>query len=1155
MAFVLIQHLDPKHESHLPELLSKVSKMPVAEVKGDTRAEANHVYVIPPGCYLGISGGVLHTQPRSGGGRNMPIDLFLRALAGDRGSKAFGVVLSGTASDGTLGLQAIKAESGITFAQETRSAKFDGMPESAIAAGVVDFVLPPAEIARQLAAIARHSYVALGPQNAIEPADEAEIELDKIFRLLRNATGVDFTHYNHSTLKRRIRRRMALHGIKRLEDYIGDLEQNHEEANALCQDFFITITQFFRDPAVFQELRNTVFPALVANRGCEDPIRIWVPGCATGEEAYSIALCLTEFLDERGVSVPFQIFATDICETAIEKARSGIYNEAALAHISQKRLARFFTRSERGHQVAKTIRDVCVFARQNVAQDPPFSNVDLISCCNVLIYFGAVLQRKVLSILHYALKPTGFLVLGPSESVGMYSELFHQVEKKHKIYRKLPAAGKPAPELTDGCRAEGRVDPYERIAEGGAGPDIQKEADRLVLAEYAPAGVVIDDGMNILQVRGRTGPYLELPPGEPSHNVMKMVREGLIAGLSKAIRTARQSNAVAKEEGLRIESGGHFRDIAIKVIPFGGSSSLKERFFLILFEDAGPAAGPGPGRTTPATKHKPATHEGGEIARLRSELAATKEYLESIVTDKETALQELKSANEEAQASNEELETAQEELESANEELNTLNEELKTRNVELSQVNRDLTNLLESISIPLVMVGRDLRIRRFTRAIEPMLNLIASDVGRSITDLQPKIGLFDLRRVLLDAMEGGERKPRDIRDSNGCWYSLRILPSVGPDRNIDGAVMMLIDVDAAKRGRDFAEAIVDTVREPLVILNQNLRVVKANKAFYQTFQATREETAERVIYDLGDGQWNIPKLRELLDNVLPTHSTFRDFEVTHDFERVGRKVMLLNARELFDPNAQARTVLLAIEDTTDRKRAEEALQTTNTELQYFAYALTHDMQEPLRMVVSFTQLLAQEQEGKLGERAEKFIAYSVEGALRIEALLNGLLAYWDITERGRDSFVPIDCNDVLAKTLLNLQTAIAQSGAIVTSGPLPTVLAEEAMLMQLFQNLISNSIKYRGEETPRIHIAAEGHGEGWLFSVRDNGVGIDLEYAERVFGMFKRLHGKEIPGTGIGLALCRKVVERHGGRIWVESEPGRGAAFKFTIPARLMKEP
>jgi PAS domain S-box-containing protein len=408
--------------------------------------------------------------------------------------------------------------------------------------------------------------------------------------------------------------------------------------------------------------------------------------------------------------------------------------------------------------------------------------------------------------------------------------------------------------------------------------------------------------------------------------------------------------------------------------------------------------------------------------------------------------------------------------------------------------------------------------------------------------------LPDLRRLLLDAMEGGNRKPRDVRDSHGRWYSLRILPSAGADGKTDGAVLMLIDIDAAKRGLDFAEAIVETVREPLVILDQNLQVLKANRAFYETFQAAREDTEGRLIYDLGNGQWNIPKLRELLENVLPAHVTLRDFEVTHEFEHVGRKVMLLNASEIFNPNAQARTILLAIEDATDRRQAEEALQTTNAELQHFAYALTHDLQEPLRMVVSFTELLGREYKGKLGADADQYISYSVEGALRIEALLKALLAYWEVSEREPRRLASIDCGVVLTSALLNLQAAIAETGATVTSDPLPTVIADEVMLMQLFQNLISNSIKYRSEETPRIHVSAERDAEGWLFTVRDNGVGIDAEDAERVFGMFKRLHGSEIPGTGMGLALCKKVVERQGGRIWVESETGRGATFKFTIP-------
>jgi len=1137
MAFVLIQHLDPKHDSHLTELLSKESKMPVAEVTGGTRVEANHVYVIPPRCNLGISDGVIHTPPRPPSGCNMPVDSFLRELAADRGSKAVGVVLSGTASDGTLGLQAIKAAGGITFAQDARSAKFDGMPRNAIAAGAVDYVLSPAGIALQLVAFARAAQVPAEPPEATEPPEDAE--LARILRLVRSATGVDFSHYKHGTLARRIKRRMAMGGFATLEAYSRDLEQNREEANALCENCFITVTAFFREPAVFEELKSVVFPALVKNRAPEYPIRIWVPGCASGEEAYSIAICLMEFLDETKTGFPIEIFATDLSETAIEKARAGTYTGGALAHVSPQRLARFFTRSEHGYQIAKGLRDLCVFARHNLAEDPPFSKLDLISCCNVLIYLGDVLQHKVWSILHYALKPTGFLVLGPSESVGALSDSFHQVEKSHKIYRLRATASTPALPPGDGRRTESRVDLQEKTAAAGTGLDVQREADRLALAEYAPPGVIIDNNLNIIQVRGRTAPYLELSPGEPTQNILKLAREGLIAGLGKALRTARQRNATAHEGGFRIADGGELKDVTIKTIPFRGPS--EERYFLVKFEEAGPNG-------APRALHNPTIHNNNQSARLRDELVATKEYLQSIVEDHASTLEELRAANEEAQAGNEELETAQEELESANEELNTLNEELKISNVEFSRVNRDLANLLESISIPLVMVGRDLRIRRFTRTIEPMLNLVASDIGRPITDFQPQVELPDLRRLLLDAMEGGNRTPRDIRDSHGRWYSLRVLPSAGPDGKIDGAVLVLIDIDAAKRGQDFAEAIVETVREPLVILNQNLQVVKANKTFYETFQSAREETEGRLIYDLGNGQWNIPKLRELLENILPAHSTFRDFEVTHDFDRVGRKIMLLNASEIFNPNAQARTILLAIEDTTDRKLAEEALQTTNAELQHFAYALTHDLQEPLRMVVNFTQLLAQEYAGKLGKDADKFISYSVQGALRIEALLKALLAYWEVSERERGSLALIDCGAVLAKTLFNLQAAIAESGALVTSDLLPTVVAEEVLLMQLFQNLISNSIKYRGKETPRIHVSAERDGDGWRFAVRDNGIGIDPQDADRVFGMFKRLHGSEIAGTGIGLAICKKVAERQGGRIWVESEPGRGATFKFTIP-------
>jgi two-component system, chemotaxis family, CheB/CheR fusion protein len=1141
MAFVLIQHLDPRHDSHLADLLSKESKMPIVEVEGETLARANHVYLIPPAYNLAISGGMLHIRPRAKSGRNMAIDVFLSGLAAAQGPKALGVILSGNGADGTAGLRAIKEAGGVTFAQETITAKCDSMPKSAIGAGVVDFVLPPAGIARQLVAIARDAAVSAQPRVAENSPGEGE--LGKILRLVRTATGVDFTHYKHGTLARRIKRRMALRGFDSLEDYSRELELNRDEAAALCENCFITVTSFFREPAVFGALKETVFPALLKDRAPGDPIRIWVAGCASGEEAYSIAICLTEFLEEAKAQFPIEIFATDISETAIEKARAGMYVGAAIAHVSPQRLERFFIRSERGHQVAKVIRDRCVFARHNVAQDPPFSKLDLISCCNVLIYLGDVLQRKVWSILHYALKPAGFLIVGPSETIGPLADSFHHVENAHQIYRMRSTAGTPSLPLREGGLAENRVAVREKAVDRRTGPEVVREADRLVLAEHGPPGAIIDSGLNIVQVRGRTTLYLELSPGAPTQNLLKLAREGLIAGLGKAIRTARKTNAPAKEKGFRVEDSGGLKDVAIKVIPFRGGPATEEPYFLVLFEESAPKAAAKARRT-------PAVLDPGGSLRLRRELVATRDYLQSMVEDNATTQEELRAANEEAQASNEELETAQEELESANEELNTLNEELKIGNMDFVKLNRDLTNLLESISIPLVMVGRDLKIRRFTRAIEPLLNVIPSDVGRSITDLQPQMELPDLRRLLLHALEGGDRKPRDVRDAQGRWHSLRILPSVGLDGKVDGAVLMLINIDAAKRGLDFAEAIVETVREPLVILNQSLQVVQANKTFYTTFHAVREETEHRMIYDLGNGQWNIPKLRELLENILPAHSTFRDFEVTHEFEHVGRKVMLLNASEIYNPTAQARTILLAIEDVTDRKSAEEALRTTNAELQHFAYALTHDLQEPLRMVVNFTELLAQEYTGKLGKDADQYISYSVDGALRIEALLQALLSYWEVTGAEEDTFALLECDGVLAKSLANLEASIVGSGAVVTSDPLPSVVAEEVMLVSLFQNLISNAIKYRTPETPRIHVSAERDGEAWMFTVRDNGIGIDPQYFDRVFGMFKRLHGKDIPGTGIGLALCKKIIERNGGRIWVESEEGKGAQFRFIIPSR-----
>jgi len=1283
MAFVLIQHLDPKQHSQLGELLSRATKMPVVDVATDTLIEPNHVYVKAPPVNLSAADGYLQAKARPAG-RNLPIDYFLRSLAQDKRSKTIGIVLSGTASDGTLGLKAVKAEGGITFAQEPSSAKFDGMPRSAIAAGVADFVMAPDQIAKRLVRIARHLHLAPNsPED--DAAQEEEFALNRIFQLLRSVTGNDFMHYKHTTIRRRVHRRMVLHANEALDDYVAYLQESPTEVRALAEDLLICVTSFFREPDYFEALATKVFPDLLKGKSPEETIRVWVPGCATGEEAYSMAICLTEFLERAGANVPFQIFASDISGTAVEKARAATYAMPAVAEVSPGRLKRFFVKTNGGFQIAKSIRESCIFAEQNIIKDPPFHSLDLVSCCNVLIYFGPVLQRKALATFHYSLKPNGFLVLGPSESAAPLSHAFTPLDKRLKIYAKQPVS-EP---LNIQAFRYGPLDAKAAGDEPAGGQaravlDVQKTAERMLLTEYAPAGVIVDDALNVIHVRGDVGPYLQLAPGEPTYDLLKMAREGLVVGLRTAVLKAKQKKIPINQRA-RVKQHGQHRDVNLKVVPINGTGHGEAIHFMVLFEGVMPAAAaasPGPQRDhagQPATNAvRPGKANGRRVARenarLKQELAETSEYLQSIVEEQEASTEELKSANEEARASNEELETAREELQSANEELNTLNDELKTRNVALTAVNNDLANVLTSINVPLVMVGKDLSIRRFTQSMEPMLNLIDSDVGRSISDLKPNINVPDLPDLLRSVIKGGKPGMREIQAPAGRWFSMQALPYRTPDRKIDGALLVLLDIDAIRNSRDFAEAVIETVQQPLAILAKDLKVRTANESFYKTFKVSKAGTENRFIFDLGNGQWNIPELRKALEKILPEKGFIHDFEVEHDFESIGRKTMLLNAREIRQETPLGgQAILLAIEDITERARAtevqqrlaaivqssddaiiskdlngiirswnrgaerifgytagdaigrnismlavpgrlddfpnilerisrgesidhyqtnrrtkdgriltvsltvsplrdaagsiigaskvarditnekrdEERLRQLNDDLKHFAYAASHDLQEPLRMITSYTQLLAKDYAGKLGEEANKYIGFAVEGAGRMEDLLRGMREFWQASERGEEHRSDVDANEVLKKVLLLLNRNITDSGATVTHDSLPTVWAEETGLIQVFQNLIGNAIKYRSKKRPEVHVSA-GMNDNceWVFSVKDNGIGIDPQYAAKIFGMFIRLNARSYPGSGIGLAICRKVVERLGGCIWVESKLGHGADFKFTIPPK-----
>jgi two-component system, chemotaxis family, CheB/CheR fusion protein len=931
LAFVLVQHLDPRHDSMLADLLSHATDLPIHEVRDGMSIEANHVYVIPPNTNMAVLHGRLSLMPRTETrGQHMPVDFFLRSLAHDQGSHAIGVILSGTASDGTEGLKAIKAEGGLTFAQDRKSAKYDGMPHSAISAGVVDFVLAPEKIASELARLGRHPYVAsLKAALQEDPLPESAEDLDKVFILLRSATGVDFTYYKPTTLKRRIARRMVLHKIESLAHYVRFLKQTPSEADALYQDLLINVTRFFRDPETFEALKKKIFPRLLKNRPPQSPIRIWVPGCATGEEAYSLAIVLMETLGGAQSGVPVQIFGTDISDRAIEHARLGIYPESIASDVSAARLRRFFVKNENGWQISKSIRDLCVFARQDVTKDPPFSKLDLVSCRNLLIYMGPVLQKKVIPTFHYALKANGILMLGGSETIGGFADLFALADKKLKFYARKPSAHRMEFELPLANRRPMGDEPDRPATTTGTGFDFQKEADRLVLAKFAPAGVLVNEHLDILQFRGHTGRYLEPASGTASLNLLKMAREGLLLELRSALTEAKRRNTAVHKPSVQIKSSGGFREVDIEVVPLKPSPSSKAGCFLVLFNEVLPTStqpNDPKERSTKSTRDRSA--KTGLLAnQLQQELTATKEYLQSVIEDQERTNEELQSANEEIlssneelQSTNEELETAKEELQSTNEELTTVNDELHTRNAELGQANNDLVNLLNSVQIPIVMLGGDLRIRRFTPMAERVMSLIPTDIGRPLSDLRPNIIVPELEKLIIEVMDTLAAKELEVQDREGRWCLLRIRPYKTLENRIDGVVVALVDIDALKRvetevreAREFAEAIVETVREPLLVLDKDLRVKSANHNFYRMFQTKPAETVGGFIYDVVGGRWNDPKLRELLEEILPKNSRFEDFEVAGVFQDSGPRKLRLNARRLAGEDNKTQLILLAME--------------------------------------------------------------------------------------------------------------------------------------------------------------------------------------------------------------------------------------------------
>jgi len=919
MAFVLVTHLDPGRASTLTEILQRSTAMPVQEAQDQVTLTPNSVYIIPPNRDMAIFHGALQLSlPEQPRGHRMPIDAFLRSLAEDQGERAVGVILSGTGTDGTLGLRAVLGAGGVSFVQEPATAKYEGMPASAIQAGYATYVLPVEKMPEALLAGRR----TLALRQEAPPA--AAGGLNRILMLLRSGTGHDFSQYKKATIGRRIERRMSQHEIEDTEVYARYLKEHPAEVQLLVKELLINVTSFFRNPEAFETLKKDILPQLFAGKPEGSVFRVWVAGCATGEETYSIAMLLREFMDEARQEFKVQLYSTDLDDDAIAVARAGTYPPNIVQDVGPERLHRFFVKVETGYRVKKEIRGMVVFAIQNAIKDPPFTRLDLVSCRNLMIYLEPELQDRLIKTFQFALRPGGALFLSPSESVGTHSDLFAPLSREWRIYRASHFVAPARAVMAGGLSrvADGGDTPPDETVKNANETHFAELTRRVLLQSYAPASVVTDLKGTILYVHGETGKYLRPAPGQATLNVVEMARDDLQLELRAALHSAAKPGAPTLSRELSVNSDGDIQPMSFSVRPLLDLDA-GEGLLLISFQDVARAVPGKPARG----KRAAGSVDARRIEELERDLAYTKENLHAIIEEQqasneelESTNEELQSTNEELQSTNEELETSKEELQSVNEELVTVNTELQDKIVQMASMQDDMKNLLDSNNIGTVFLDEHLAIRSFTRDAVRTYHLVASDVGRALRDIKSDLEGDDLLVEAQGVLESRVPCEREVRTIDGAWYLARVQPYRTLDNVIRGVVLTFVPLTELKRveealgdARKLAEDIIDTVREPLIVLDGAFQVVSASRSFYQRFHVTPDETVGRPLYELGNRQWDIPALRELLETVLPRHWSFDGYVVEHDFPTIGRRKMLLSARRIARKTEDTELILLAIE--------------------------------------------------------------------------------------------------------------------------------------------------------------------------------------------------------------------------------------------------